>query len=71
MSKELELKIELRNLKAKLAVGDQRELAKRLGTYPGRIADAFDGFVRNIEFMSKLVTETLKLIKENETATTR
>jgi hypothetical protein len=56
--------VELRKLKELLARGDQRELAKRLEVYPAKIADAFDGFVLNEEFLSRLQAETQKLLTE-------
>jgi hypothetical protein len=56
-------------LRPDLKKGDKRELARRMGTYPSRIGDAFDGFSRNPEFLSKLVAETEKLISERKPIT--
>ena len=55
---------ELRGLKKKLKRGGQRELARRMGTVPARISDAFDGFVRDSEFLGRLVVESKKLLSE-------
>lgn len=54
------------HLKPLLQVGDQRELARRLETYPARISDAFDGFVKDPEFLDRLQAAIIQLLEERE-----
>jgi hypothetical protein len=55
---------ELRRLKKAMPVGGQRELARRLGTFPEKISNAFAGFTKDSDFLTKLVAEARKLITE-------
>lgn len=66
MTDLLEKKIVLADLKKQLEDGDQRTLARRMDTYPARISDALNGFVRNMGFLNGLETEIRKLLKERE-----
>jgi hypothetical protein len=61
-----DLKIDLAKLKKNLARGDQRRLAKSLKTHPNRVSYAFDGFVSDETFLSTLVAETQKLLKDRK-----
>lgn len=56
----------IRQLRDLLQKGDQRELARRMGTNPSRISDAFAGLVYNEEFLHRLQNEVVKLLKERE-----
>lgn len=53
-------------LKRLLQVGDQRELARRLETYPARVSDAFDGFVKDPVFLDRLQAAIIQLLEERE-----
>lgn len=64
MADYVEKMSELRRLKKALPVGGQRELARRLGTFPDKISNAFAGFTKDSDFLTRLVTETRKLIME-------
>lgn len=66
MAETQEVNVELVELKESLPRGGQRELAKRLGCLPDKISKALDGFVRDLEFMSRLQAEAHKLIQEQK-----
>ena len=61
------IKADLAKSKKKLIRGDQRELARRMGFHPNKIADGFDGFSCDVEFLSGLQAEALKLIRSRAT----
>jgi hypothetical protein len=56
-------------LKESLRRGEKRELARRLNTRPSKIADALDGFVKDVDFLSRLQAEIEKIIKERQPLT--
>lgn len=62
---------ELRKIKRLLQRGDQRELARRLVVRPNDVADAFDGFKRNVDFLTRLRNECQKLLAERESVPIR
>lgn len=64
MSDYVQKTTELRRLKKLLYRGGQRELARRLGVMPNKVAYAFSGFIKDPEFLGKLVAESKKLIDE-------
>jgi hypothetical protein len=64
MSDYLKSMSELRRLKMLLYRGGQRELARRMDVMPNKIANGFDGFIRDVSFLERLRNETKKLIEE-------
>lgn len=60
----IDLKTELTNLKDSLVRGDQRKIAKLMKSHPNRVSYAFDGFVSDLEFLSRLRNVTKKFLKE-------
>lgn len=63
---DLEIIVELKELKKSLVRGDQRTLAARMGCFPTRVSDAFYGLVRDVAFLKRLVAECKKLIAERK-----
>lgn len=62
------LQSRLNVLKGKLNRGDQRKLARLLGSHPNRIGNAFGGFVTDEDFLRKLVAAAEHLTKANARA---
>ena len=71
MTDYVENMIELKRLKKLLKHGDKRELARRMGVTPVKIANAYDGFTKDSNFLKSLAAETRKLIAEPVTASER
>ena len=60
------MQTELQELNEKLRRGDKRELARRLRVNPGKIANAFDGFLKDVGFLARLQAEAMNLLEERE-----
>lgn len=66
MADLLEVMKDLNRINSQLEKGDKRELARRMGKLPAKVYDAFHGFVRDVDFLTSLATESRKLIEERE-----
>ncbi len=64
-----DLDIQLKAARAKLHRGDQRVIADRLGVLPARVSDSFNGYVKSVHFLKRVLAECDR-IESNRSAQT-
>lgn len=70
MAETLDQKTELETLKEKLPRGSMRVLATLLGCSPVKITDAFAGFIKDQDFLSRLQAEAQKMLNDKAVSNT-